>query len=82
MSKTEGCSMPPSLSTAAPFDWRSHLPVHPAADLFPLLSEAELKELAHDIRENGLKSSVILWRDREDGHDYLLDGRNRLELWP
>ena len=24
------------------FNWRAHLKVHPAAELFPLLSEAEL----------------------------------------
>ena len=36
-----------------PINWRDHLAVHPAAELFPLLSEtdpAALKELAEDIR--------------------------------
>jgi hypothetical protein len=33
------------------FNWRDHLKVHPAADLFPLMSEAELKELAEDPQE-------------------------------
>ena len=61
------------------FDWRAHLPVHPAADLFPLMSEPELKELADDIRKNGLKSNIILWCDKDGGRDYLLDGRNRLD---
>ena len=27
------------------FNWREHLPVHPAADLFPLMSEQELESL-------------------------------------
>jgi hypothetical protein len=43
---------------AAPFDWRKHLPVHPAADLFPLMSEVEPKELAADINVNGLQASI------------------------
>ena len=42
------------------FNWRDHLPVHPAADLFPLLSKSELKELAEDIRKNGLQSPILL----------------------
>jgi hypothetical protein len=65
----------------APFDWRAHLPVHPAADLFPLLSESELKELADDIQKNGLQCSIVLWRkfDGGDRKDCLIDGRNRLD---
>ena len=52
-------------------------PVHPAADIFPMLTGVELEELAHDIAENGLLEPVWLWRDPEDGTEYLLDGRNR-----
>ena len=48
------------------------LPVHPAADLFPMLSEAALAELAEDIGANGLIHAVTL--DREGR---ILDGRNR-----
>jgi hypothetical protein len=33
--------------------WRDHLPVHPAADLFPMMSELELDELAKDIKDKG-----------------------------
>jgi hypothetical protein len=71
------------------FDWRTHLPVHPAADLFPLLSESELKELAEDIRKNGLRTRIVIYsepRVADDGSvragdhiEYLLDGRNRLD---
>lgn len=46
--------------------------VHPVADLFPMLAEAELRELANDIKKNGLYNDITV-----DG-DILLDGRNRL----
>jgi hypothetical protein len=57
----------------ARFDWREHLPVHPAADLFPLMSEPELHELGEDIKANGLRSKIIIYSGQ------LLDGRNRLD---
>jgi hypothetical protein len=59
------------------FAWRDYLEVHPAADLFPLMAEAELKELADDIRVNGLRTSIATC-DGGDG-PVLLDGRNRLD---
>jgi hypothetical protein len=63
--------------------WRDVLPVHPAADLFPMMSETELRGLGEDIKKNGLKSPVIVWRSDElvDSRYrfYLLDGRNRLD---
>jgi DNA-binding Lrp family transcriptional regulator len=65
------------------FNWRDHLKVHPAADLFPLMSEtdpAALKDLAEDIRRNGLQASIVLWAASRDKPDWLLvDGRNRLD---
>lgn len=54
------------------FPW----PVHPAAELFPLLGDDELAELADDIRKHGLHEPVWLWRDPDRG-TVLLDGRNR-----
>ena len=45
---------------------------HPAADLFPMMTDAELTELAADIKANGLLNPVVLL----DGQ--ILDGRNRL----
>jgi hypothetical protein len=54
--------------------------VHPAADVFPLLSEPELTELVKDIADHGLKEKITLWRGSEEPNSplYLLDGRNRL----
>ncbi len=45
---------------------------HPAAELFPLLNDTDLADLAADIEANGLLESI--WYDT-DG--LLLDGRNR-----
>jgi len=56
--------------------WRDILKVHPAAELFPLMAEAELKELASDIAKNGLRAPIVGWA--LDGQ-FLLDGRNRLD---
>ncbi len=57
--------------------WRDVLKIHPAADLFPLLSEPELKELAEDIKANGLRAPIVGWSSNEG--QFLLDGRNRLD---
>ncbi len=46
---------------------------HPAAMIFPMLLEPELKLLADDIRQYGLKHSIVVL----DGK--ILDGRNRFE---
>ena len=60
-------------------DWRVHLKIHPAAELFPLLPEAELQELAEDIRKNGLRAPIVAWSPKEGDSPVLLDGRNRLD---
>lgn len=59
------------MSTNDAFPW----PVHPAAELFPLLGDDELRELADDIRQHGLLEPV--WLIRSDDGTHLLDGRNR-----
>lgn len=48
---------------------------HPAASLFPMMSDAELQSLAADIKENGLRQSILTLE--EAGVTYILDGRNR-----
>jgi hypothetical protein len=58
--------------------WRDHLRVHPAAKLFPPMSESELRELGEDIKNNGLLEEPVLYRDQELGI-CVLDGRNRLD---
>jgi hypothetical protein len=56
--------------------WRNDIPIHPAADLFPVLGETELVALGQDIVKNGLTSpiAITLVKNRPT----LIDGRNRL----
>jgi hypothetical protein len=57
-----------------PKGWRALLPVHPAAELFPLMAGAELRELGENIKgHGGLIQAVHLYKGK------LLDGRNRLD---
>ncbi len=60
--------------------WRESLRVHPAADVFPLFSKQQLRELADDIEQNGLKAGVVLYSETlSPVGAVLLDGRNRLD---
>ena len=54
--------------------WRDVLAIHPACDLFPLMTPAELFELGEDIKKNGLKLPIAITGDSQ-----LLDGRGRLD---
>jgi DNA-binding Lrp family transcriptional regulator len=65
------------LEQAKPKTWRDTLPIHPAAELFPLMSEPELKELADDIKKNGLQNLITLCNHKNAL--CVLDGRNRLD---
>ena len=46
--------------------------IHPAAELYPMMGQSELAEMAEDIRQNGLLTPVELLDDQ------VVDGRNRL----
>lgn len=46
--------------------------VHPVANIFPMMTDAEIDDLARDIGENGLREPVWTYRGQ------LIDGRNRL----
>jgi DNA-binding Lrp family transcriptional regulator len=81
MSNTPSPNNPQRLSETEqpPFNWRTHLRVHPAAELYPLMAEydhAALKELAENIKVNGLAEPIVGWAN--DGQ-FILDGRNRLD---
>ena len=61
--------------TKQPRNWRDVIDVHPAADMFPLMTPDELKATSEDIKKHGVLIPVTLW-----GPDaLLLDGRNRLD---
>lgn len=46
---------------------------HPIANIFPMLSQEELQNLADDIKEHGLNHPITIY------HNQILDGRNRFE---
>lgn len=48
-------------------------PAHPAADVFPMRPDEDIKQLADDIREHGLREPIV---ETSDGK--VLDGRARL----
>jgi hypothetical protein len=79
VSDDDRATLAPAQPPKAPFNWRAHLRVHPAADLFPPMSEAELKELADDIKKNGLQQPIVVWYCRDTQIEQLIDGRNRLD---
>src|SRR5262249_8416279 len=48
---------------------------HPVAELFPMMTDEELADLAADIKANGLNYPII--KDVVDGEETLIDSRNR-----
>ena len=71
---TTTSTKPTTASTTTVTGWRAVLPIHPAAELFPLMTPAELRELGEDIKTNGLRLPIAITSDGQ-----LLDGRNRLD---
>src|SRR4051794_30342787 len=63
--------------------WRDVLQVHPAADIFPMMSREELVKLGNNIKERGgLTAPIALFlpADADENTGWLLlDGRNRLD---
>ena len=67
-----------------PWVWPS---VHPEAEKLPMMSDAEIWEMANDIFENGLREPIDIWIDnREEANGspgpfpkYHMDGRCRRE---
>ena len=62
-------------------DWRSYGPllIHPAAELFPRPSETELKELAEDIKVNGLRVPIAVCKSADGKTLAVVDGVSRLD---
>jgi hypothetical protein len=67
------------LAEHARASWRDVLPVHPAANLFPLMAPDELKALGEDIQKNGLTSPIVFCLADNGKGRLLIDGRNRLD---
>jgi DNA-binding Lrp family transcriptional regulator len=76
-----GTEQQPSKPKAKPeqayVSWREWLPIHPAADKYPLLDQRDLIDLGDDIKRNGLAHRPII--GQVDGVWMLCDGRNRLD---
>jgi len=46
--------------------------IHPAAELFPMMSDVEFNGLKADIKQHGQRDDIMIWKGQ------LVDGRNRL----
>lgn len=69
-------SVPPAAPLADEPAWDLPMKCHPAAQVFPLMDDAELTRLADDIKANGLQE--MPWRISVEGEWQVLDGRNRI----
>ena len=56
------------------------LEYHESANIFPMMVGDELAAFETSIRENGVLVPVKWWMD-DKGRQYVIDGRNRLEVW-
>lgn len=53
------------------------MPVFPAADMFPMMTEDELLDLMADIKANGMIDPITIIEIGDDAEEFLIDGRNR-----
>jgi hypothetical protein len=60
-----------------PKSWRDCLAIHPACNLFELISAEELRDLIANIAKHGLRDKIDIYF--KDGKCLLVDGRNRLD---
>ena len=63
------------------FNWRTYLVIHPAAEAFPLMKDADpaaFTAFVADIKANGLRDPIVKWWS-EDNSQFLIDGRNRFD---
>lgn len=60
---------------------KPQITIHPAAAIFPMMSDEELAEMASSIKQHGLREKIhALITVHDDRTDWeVLDGRNRLE---
>ena len=58
-------------------DHLKSLPVHPVAEIYPLVRGEDFSNLVNSIQQNGLKNPFVIGED-EAGKVWLIDGRNRL----
>jgi ParB-like chromosome segregation protein Spo0J len=64
--------MPTETKDLIPAEEVAAFVAHPVAEVFPMIGSDELKELAEDIRKNGMIEPITLCQGK------ILDGRNRL----
>jgi ParB-like nuclease domain len=83
MAKLPTKGKPDEAPTPKKQSWRDTITIHPAADVFPLMSEEDLRTLAKDIRDNGLQTPITVATQMTGEPNkwlyQLLDGRNRLD---
>jgi hypothetical protein len=58
--------------------WRDHIKVHPAADLFPMMPDDELKAMGEDIKKGGLKYPLAVWSPTVEAYK---NGEPRRSSW-
>jgi hypothetical protein len=55
------------------------MPIASCAELFPPMSDDDLRELGEDIKKNDLRAAIAVWKEQKHLPVQLLDGRSRLD---